>query len=140
MPIVRSLCLLFAVACLALGGTAVDDSPGRPGEWGFRPAEGQPSPVNPPGFVWRPQKGAVRYEIEVARGKTFEPAAYRASVPVYPCHCPPKTFDKGLWFWRFRFVDGKGVLSQWSRVRTFVIDDGAVAFALPARADLVARD
>jgi len=118
---------------------AVDDTPGGPGEWGFRPLEGQPSDANPPGFVWRPQKGAASYEVECARDAAFAPAAYRAEGIRYNAHCPPKALDKGQWHWRFRFRDGKGNLSKWSRTRAFAIGDGAVEFPMPARDELLGR-
>ena len=118
----------------------VDDTPGAPGEFGFRPEEGQPSPVNPPGFVWRPQqKGGAAYELEVARDAAFTAVEYRAAGLTYPVHCPPRTLPEGQWHWRFRMVNKKGEASAWSKVRTFSIAKSAVAMPMPARDDLLGR-
>ncbi len=137
----RHLVLLAGLCGLAAGSslaaTKVDDTPGRPGEWGFRPAEGAVSPTNPPALVWRPQKGAVAYELALAdeQGR----AAYTARVERYNCHCPPRTFDPGTYQWRFRFLDSDGKRSAWSKVRAFVIDKTSVAFPMPTRSDLIGR-
>jgi hypothetical protein len=118
---------------------AVDERPGEPGEWGFRPAEGEPCPVNPPGFSWRPQKGAKTYDLEVARDAAFAAPAYRAAGLAYNVHCPPRTFEAGTWHWRFRFTDAAGRTSAWSRPRAFTPAADAVAFPMPPRDELLSR-
>ena len=67
-------CVLIALTSAAACADAqpVNDSAAAPGEWGFRPLEGQPSPTNPPAFVWRPQKDAVAYELQCARDAAFK--------------------------------------------------------------------
>ena len=45
--------------------SGLDETPGRPGEWGFRPADGSTVETNPPALTWRPQKDAGPYRIEV---------------------------------------------------------------------------
>lgn len=134
---------LLAFLCLVPGAfaeeIAVDDSPGGPGEWGFRPTEGRPSEVNPPGFSWRPQKGAASYELEAARDAAFAAPDYRAEGIRYSVHCPPKPFQHGQWLWRFRFRDAKGNVSNWSRARAFSIGGDAVEFPMPTREELLAR-
>ncbi|HUU92267.1 MAG TPA: DUF4962 domain-containing protein [Phycisphaerae bacterium] len=136
-------CTFYAVmitASAALCAEApVNESPAAPGEWGFRPFDGQPSPTNPPAFVWRPQKDAAAYELQCARDAAFRTAAYRATVERYNCHCPPKTFEPGTWHWRFRFLDRKGTASAWSKTRTFVIDKTVAAFPMPTRQELIGR-
>jgi len=113
--------LSLAAACPLQGADAmkVDDRPGGPGEWGFRPVPGEASPTNPPAFVWRPQKNAVAYEIQVARDKDFKQVAYRAGIERYNCHCPPRTLPEGTHYWRFRFIDTKKRPSVWSVARSF---------------------
>jgi len=129
----------FPSSCPAAEVPKLDDRPGGPGEWGFRPAEGAASPTNPPAFVWRPQKSAVAYDLEVARDPAFTDVVYRASVKTYNCHCPPRTFEAGAYHWRFRFTDQAGRTSAWSRPRAFRIEADAVAFPMPTRQDLLAR-
>jgi len=139
--------VILAGLCIAAAGSAlaapkVDDTPGRPGEWGFRPAEGSVSPTNPPAFVWRPQKGAVAYELTVDALTFAEKggrAVYTARVERYNCHCPPKTLDAGAYVWRFRFLDKGGEASAWSKPRAFIIDRTSVAFPMPQRKELIGR-
>jgi len=131
--------LALASACPAADAPKVDDRPGGPGEWGFRPDDGAATPTNPPAFVWRPQKSAVAYDLAVARDAAFADVVYRASVRTYNCHCPPRTLEAGAYHWRFRFTDKAGRTSAWSQGRAFRIDADAVAFPLPTREDLLAR-
>jgi len=92
---------------------SLDDSPARPGEWGFRPRDSEESPVNPPSFVWRPQQNAVSYDLECARDEAFKNVGYRAEGVIYNCHCPPKVLEPGRWYWRFRFEDKRSRKSKW---------------------------
>ncbi|MBL7139990.1 MAG: DUF4962 domain-containing protein, partial [Planctomycetes bacterium] len=131
--------LALPAVCPAAEAPKIDDRPGGPGEWGFRPDDGTASPTNPPAFVWRPQKSAVAYDLEVARDAAFQQVAYRASVKTYNCHCPPRTFGPGAYHWRFRFTDAKGQASAWSQARAFRIEADAVAFPLPTREELLGR-
>ena len=117
----------------------LDEAPARPGEWGFRPAEGAESETNPPGFVWRPQKNAASYEVQCAQDAAFRAGRYEATGVRYNCHCPPRTFAAGTWYWRFRYMDAKGKASAWSQTRSFVITAKSVAFPMPARSELLGR-
>ncbi len=117
----------------------VDDSPARSGEWGFRPRDGEESSVNPPGFVWRPQRNAATYELECARDAGFKNVAYRVEGVVYNCHCPPKLFRAGGWYWRFRFCDGRGRKSEWSRTRRLEVGERAAKVPMPTREEILAR-
>lgn len=121
------------------GPPAVDETPAQPGEWGFRPAEGEPSAVNPPPFVWRPQKGAVAYQFQCARDGAFAVVQYDAGDIRYNCHCPPRTLEPGEWHWRFRYATKGGQISAWSRARAFSIGADAAAFPMPSRKELLAR-
>jgi len=123
----------------ATAALAVDETPGGPGEWGFRPEEGEVSAVNPPSFVWRPQKGAAAYELQCARDAAMAKVEYRVEGLAFNCHTPPKTLAEGNWFWRFRFTDSKGAASPWSKVRTVTIPRGAAEFPMPAREELLSR-
>ena len=142
----RAVTLSFSIVllgCFIMGSSsealALDETPARPGEWGFRPFDGKECAMDPPGFVWRPQKNAAGYDLECSRDTTFANAEYRVGGITYNCHCPPKTFEQGTWRWRFRMVDKKGEKSDWSKVRSFAIGPDAVAFPMPAREGLLGR-
>ena len=131
--------LCFPCAPAISAPLPVDDAEGRPGEWGFRPVDGEACAVNPPAFVWRPQRSAVKYEIECSRDAEFANVGYRAEVADFNCHTPDRVFDANRWFWRFRFVDNQGNPSAWSRTRSCDLNDGAVEMPMPDRAELLQR-
>jgi hypothetical protein len=131
--------LLWLVVIVGAPIEAPDDAPARPGEWGFRPLEGRVSATDPPAFVWRPQKEAVAYTLQVARDAGFQTLAYGAGGLRLHCHCPPRTLGPGVYHWRYRFRTKKDHVSPWSRVRSFRIGPGSVAFPMPAREELLAR-
>ncbi len=141
--ILRSSAVLLGLGSMSTALLAealtVNEKPAQPGEWGFRPRDGKQSPVNPPGFVWRPQRSAAAYELECARDRGFNKGRYSAAGIRYNCHCPPKTFEEGTWHWRFRYVDKNGRKSEWSKTRWFTIAPGAAAFPMPAREELLSR-
>ena len=133
------LALAPAVPSLAAGQQlTLDERPAEPGEWGYRPAAGVVSQVNPPSFSWRPQRG-LTWEIECARDVKFERVEYRAKNIEFNVHCPPRTFESGTYTWRYRGKDRKGRYTKWSRARTFSIASDAVAMALPGREELISR-
>lgn len=118
---------------------ALDERPAGDREWGYRPAEGFVSAVNPPAFCWRPQAGIASWELECGRGRTFEDVEYRAAGISLNVHCPPQTLPVGRYTWRYRGVDASGRHTAWSRGRTFRVGERAAPLPLPARTDLLAR-
>ena len=129
----------LVLLCVAPGlGAELDQRPAEPGEWGYRPAAGSVSQVNPPSFSWRPQAG-LKWEIQCADDAAFEKIEYRADDLQFNVHCPPWTFKPGTYSWRYRGKDKNGVKSNWSTARTFKIDGDASTMLLPARKELIAR-
>jgi len=119
----------------------LNEAPGKPGEWGHRPAEGAVSQVTPPAFVWRPQDRKVvgTYELQCAGDAGFTDALYKAKGITYNVHCPPTTFTAGKWYWRFRCVAKSGEESAWSKTRSFTVAGSATKLPLPPRNELLAR-
>jgi hypothetical protein len=131
----------FVLICAAPGIGAelkLNESPAEPGEWGYRPAEGSVSQINPPSFSWRPQ-GDLTWEVQCAADKNFKKIEYEVSGIEFNVHCPPRTFKPSIYIWRYRGKDSNGHFTNWSRSRTFTIADDAVAMPLPARDELIAR-
>jgi len=116
----------------------LDEQPTGPGEWGYRPAEGTISQVNPPGFSWRPQKN-LTWEIQCAGDPEFKKLEYNAKNIKFNVHCPPRTFKPGAYTWRYRGKDSNGRYTNWSPPRTFTIASDAVAMPLPVREELISR-
>ena len=131
--------VLVIPATATLAALVPDETPANPGEWGFRPFDGNVSAVDPPGFVWRPQAKARTYALQIARDRAFEDTVCEASGLTLYCHCPPQTLGPGAYCWRFRFTSKEGETSGWSSIRSFTIDETSRAFPMPSREDLLAR-
>ncbi len=133
--------ILFLGLCSAGVGDVleVDDRPAGHDEWGFRPADGGKTRVNPPGFVWRPQENAAGYILQASRNQDFHEVDYEKRDLKLFSHCPPRTFEPGDWYWRFSYVTEDGQKSSWSQVRRFAIPEDAVAFPMPEREELLNR-
>jgi hypothetical protein len=129
--------LLVVLVAPALARPTLDERPAKPGEWGYRPAEGATSRVTPPAFTWRPKRG-LAWELEVARHKDMKDVVYRVRGLKFSAHCPPKTLPSGAYSWRYRGVGSKGT-THWSKVRSFRVAKDAAAFPLPPREELLAR-
>jgi hypothetical protein len=142
--ILKSVCVVMFMLLLASSSLGMaqelklDERPAGPEEWGYRPADGTVSQVNPPSFSWRPQRD-LTWEIECARDTTFVRIEYRANDVEFSVHCPPRTFEPGTYTWRYRGKDKSGKYTNWSRARTFTIARDAVAMPLPAREELISR-
>ena len=142
MHSLRAAAIVTVLSASLLASSAAppvpDERAPRPGEWGFRPFDGFAVSRNPPAFVWRPQKDAASYELEIGRGAgTPGGAAYR-DLPFNAC-CPTQALAAGTWSWRFRFVTRKGATSEWSRARRFTLDASAAVFPMPPRETVMAR-
>ena len=140
--LLRTFVYAVAVAWFTCGlasAVPIDETPPHSREWGFRPADGAKVHVTPPGFSWRPQEGAVGYELQCAQDATFSDPTYAEGHITYTVHCPPRTLPPGRWYWRFRFHDASGLVSDWSSPREFDIVDGARELPLPPRSELLAR-
>jgi len=136
--VIALVVLLVVPGLAAVEYLTLDERPAVGGEWGYRPAEGAVSAVNPPSFSWRPQKG-MTWEIECARDPKFRKVEYRAEDLKFNVHCPPRVFKPGTYRWRYRGKDEKGRYTNWSRVRTFTITRDAAAMPLPVREELLSR-
>lgn len=128
----------FLVPVLCSAVLKVDDTPQKPGEWGFRPVLDSTIQVTPPGFSWRPQSKAEEYAVRASRDPDFKTIDYSAKGIDMNVHCPSKNFPAGKWFWCFRFRQ-KQEWSEWSDARSFSIAPDAHSMPLPAKADLLSR-
>ncbi|MBN2312907.1 MAG: DUF4962 domain-containing protein [Sedimentisphaerales bacterium] len=131
------LTILFA-ASIPAAQLTLDERPTEPGEWGYRPAEGDVSQVNPPSFSWRPQSG-LTWEIQCARDANFEKIVYNVKNLEFNVHCPPEAFNPGSYTWRYRGQDSQDQTTNWSQIRTFAIANDAVAMPMPERKELIGR-
>jgi hypothetical protein len=116
----------------------LDERPAEPGEWGYRPAGGSVSGVNPPSFSWRPQQG-LTWEVSCSGNQPFANISFQWKDIEFNVYCPPVTFPSGSYTWKYRGKDSKGRYTNWSQGRTFTITDDAAKMPLPERKDLIGR-
>lgn len=144
-PLRTAAWLATLVACLCTGleptaaAVPLDESPARPGEWGYRPADGTVSAVDPPAFSWRPQSNVASWELEVASDDEFTVVVYHADDITWNVHTPPQTLDAGRYCWRYRGRTADGEATQWSRSRSFEVPESAAEMPMPPREELLAR-
>ena len=135
---------LWLVLLLALSNSVagqelkLDERPAEPGEWGYRPAAGSVSGINPPSFSWRPQKG-LRWEVSCVGTQPFANNSFQWNNIEFNVYCPSETFAPGTYTWSYRGKDKNGRYTNWSKSRTFTIDSDAAKMPLPARKDLIGR-
>jgi len=131
--------LLLVVPGLAAGQKLkLDERPAEPGEWGYRPAAGAVSHVNPPSFSWRPQKG-LTWEIMCISYQPDVNSEFHWKDIEFNVYCPSQLIPWGTYNWRYRGKNKNGRYTNWSQWRKFSIVDDAMLMPLPARKDLIGR-
>ena len=116
----------------------IDETPARPGEWGFRPQD-VTTEETPPAFVWRRKYTRRVMTFNAPGWRIFQKSNTRREGVRYTAHRPAEVFALGQWYWRFRFADREGRVSNWSSGRGFAIAQGAKALPLPKRGELIGR-
>jgi len=140
MPRVFGLVVLVcAFAAFASAGLDLDQSPAEPGEWGYRPGEGEETAVNPPAFSWRPTEGIATYSVQIAQDRDFDTITLAHTGIPWNTYCPNETIPPGRYFWRYRGAEASGEETAWSVVRSFSIPGGAAAFPQPTLPELLER-
>jgi hypothetical protein len=92
---------------LFVSGTAtgqelkLDERPAEPGEWGYRPAAGSVSHINPPSFSWRPQQG-LTWEVVCSGNQPFANISFQWKDIEFNVYCPSETFPPGSYTWSYR--------------------------------------
>jgi len=131
--------ILLVCAVPTLGAQLkLDERPAEAEEWGYCPAAGSVSQVNPPSFSWRLQAG-LTWEIQCAHDSEFKKIEYQVNDIEFNVHCPPLTFTSGSYSWRYRGRNREGDYTNWSQARTFTIANDAVEMPMPTREELIGR-
>jgi hypothetical protein len=130
--------LITTILCAAVTALAaqpqISNRASRPGEIGYRPADGDVSYFNPPSLTWLHESSAAdSYTVEWSRKADFTGAQTVSNLMfnTYTHHTP---LPRGEYFWRYRFATKDGKLSDWSVARKFAIGDDAVEFPMPTLA------
>jgi hypothetical protein len=140
--------VVFAIVLETLSGSAagaaeprVSNREPKPGEVGYRPADGSTVRLNPPSWIWLHEPEASTYEVQWSPEARFEDAARTASADLLPfnAYTHREPFAPGTYFWRYRFKSADGRVSAWSATRSVVVPPDAVAFPMPTRAEQRSR-
>jgi len=105
----RILLAAVVVAVLgeaSLGELKLDERDAGAEEWGYRPAAGSVSNVNPPSFSWRPVKG-LTWEVQCAADAKFKKIEYEAENLEFNVHCPDRLMKPGVYVLTAELSDGK---------------------------------
>jgi protein-S-isoprenylcysteine O-methyltransferase Ste14 len=91
-----------------------------------------PTPTSPaagaqvalvPAFAWNPIRGADRYEFQIAADAGFNAPVLGAGQDRFftgnARATLKKTVPNGVYWWRVRAANAKGVVSKWSQIRSF---------------------
>ena len=89
----------------------------------YLPEDGAVVDINPPRFVWWPEKGAVEYLLQVSTSADFATTVVQA-VASHPFYAPTEAVEPGMYYWRYLFHTAKAK-SGWSRMRSFTVADDA---------------
>ena len=77
----RLLAVLVGLVATHVCGAAVplDQRPANPGEWGYRPADGEVARLNPPTLSWVAPVNAATYDVQMATDPAFPVSATMTS-------------------------------------------------------------
>lgn len=134
-------CALLTITADPVAPIRLDESPAGASQWGYRPEPGTLSPVNPPNFIWRPQSGIVRWQVQWGPQGTSpgDPQTEDAQDIQFSVYTPSTTLAPGTYWWRYRGWDAEDRPTEWSRIREFHLDDGSVQMPMPSRQELLDR-
>jgi len=137
--LLRRATATLALAILALSSFAalpLDQREARPDEWGYRPADGSVVRSNPPSFTWLVQAKAASYAVQWSRDRAFSPATTTTiDGIVWPTYTHNAAVSPGSYFWRYRYANQQGEVSDWSIARQVEIATDAIALPMPTRAE-----
>ncbi|HNQ88971.1 MAG TPA: DUF4962 domain-containing protein [Verrucomicrobiota bacterium] len=130
-------CLLVTLGLLlpisAATPPVISNREPKAGEWGYHPADGATTLLNPPSLTWIHEASAATYTVQWSATQDFSDATTASNFVwnTYTHHTP---LAPGTWHWRYRFLTPKGATSNWSRTRTVAVPAEAIAFPMPSRA------
>lgn len=130
-------CFLFVLPASGLFAFDVDRSEQPATHPPLTPLDGEPVALNPPPMIWRVDERAASYIVEISPSETFATDVTRVEGVDLPFYNHSRTLAAGEWHWRYFVVTEEGEVSNPSPARSFVIGPEAVAFPVPATADIL---
>lgn len=131
--LITALLLTASAAAFAAEARVSNRAP-KPGEIGYRPAEGSLSRLNPPSWIWLHEREAQTYTVQWSPRADFAGAAAAAGVP-WNTYTHSQPLAPGTYHWRYRFTTRDGQVSNWSAARRVQVPADAEAFPMPTRAE-----
>lgn len=113
----------------------VDSSPVPSTHPAPAPEQGASVTVNPPSMVWRDDKTAQTYIVELSQSERFDNAV-RVEEIAMPFYNHNAVLEPGQWFWRYYVVREGGKVSEPSATRSFVVDAAAIQMPVPSVKEL----
>ncbi len=106
---------------------------------GYYPEDGELVRVNPPYFLWMPERDAVSYEVELSSTPDFNEKQVFTDIKhsVVLMHEPLENGE--TYYWRYRYIDADGNYSLYSITREFTISKSAEIFFVPPHEEIKAR-
>lgn len=134
-----SLALATYDAALA-AALPLDQRPARADEWGYRPADGEAVRLNPPSWTWIADARAATYTVQWSTVKEFAAASTTTVEGVaWPTYTHNAALKPGAYFWRYRYVDKTGAVSEWSKARQVIVPAEVATLPMPTLAEQRAR-
>ncbi|MCP5521764.1 MAG: DUF4962 domain-containing protein [Verrucomicrobiales bacterium] len=129
-PCLPSILAGLVVTVTAAQSPRIDNRAAKPGEWGYHPADGESVLLNPPTFTWLHENDAVAYTVQWStRADLFDATSVAGfRWPTYTHHT---VFAPGTYYWRYRYQDRAGEVSNWSVSRRVVVPEDATGFPMP---------
>lgn len=118
----------------------LDQRPAKADEWGYRPADGEAVRLNPPSWTWIADARAATYSVQWSTVNDFSPAATTTVDHIaWPTYTHHASLSAGAYFWRYRYTDKAGAVSEWSKARKVIVPAGVAELPMPTVAEQRAR-
>jgi len=105
-----------------------------------RPEDSSITRTNPPSFLWIPESGSEKFELQYSRHWDFKENVTVSVTKLWlNMYTPPEKLEVGEWFWRYRCIFMDGTASHWSPKRQFTVTKDAPELALPTMEGILKR-
>lgn len=138
----RVTSIVAFVVTFGFAALPLEQRPAKPDEWGYRPADGEIVQLNPPSFTWIADARAASYTVQWSTQRAFPADATQTTTvdgigwPTYTHHA---AVEPGVYFWRYRYSDKAGDISEWSTMRRLEVPAEAAMLPMPTVAQQRAR-
>ncbi len=137
-PLFLIAAAVFSQGLLDLEAARIENRAPQGNEIGYRPADGETVPLNPPSWIWLHEPDAETYSIQWSKREDFAGARSAENLR-FNTYTHSEPLEPGNWFWRYRFKTETGRISNWSRTRQVSIESDGSVLPLPAHGEIRER-